>query len=139
MYQLNDFVLAHEYCLAISLSGNIRLVSLEKWSLMASGKLCSVTQPWNNVSAWIADCAILLLLLPEANIDRDWDVSTSLAFDGKVRSKQFTKTVLYTLSRCFYEWIRWCPWLFKRVVIPRRCFFLFWCIRHDFIHLKFKI
>jgi hypothetical protein len=40
-----DFVLAHEYCLAISLSGNIRLVSLEKWSLMASGKLCSVTKP----------------------------------------------------------------------------------------------
>jgi hypothetical protein len=30
---------------------------------------------------WITDCAILLLLLPEANIDRDWDVSTSLAFD----------------------------------------------------------
>jgi hypothetical protein len=24
---------------------------LEKWSLMASGKLCSVTKPWNNVSA----------------------------------------------------------------------------------------
>jgi hypothetical protein len=36
---------------SISLSGNIRLVSLEKWSLMASGKLCSVTKPWNNVSA----------------------------------------------------------------------------------------
>ena len=73
------FVLAHKYCLAISLSGNIRLVSLEKWSLMASGKLCSVTKPWNNVSAWITDCAMLLLLLPEANIDRDWDVSTSFS------------------------------------------------------------
>jgi hypothetical protein len=86
---------------------NIHLVNLVKWSLVVSGRLCSIMKPWNNVPAFITDWIILSvedLLLPGKNIARDLDDWTSLAFP-----------LCFAVPTCFVTSL-WPPWLIERWV-----------------------
>ena len=85
------------------------LVNLVKWSLIVSGRLCSIVKPWNHVSAFITDWDILSVedvLLPGKNstLPGIW-MTTSLAFP-----------LCFAVPKCFVTSL-WPPWLIEKSVL----------------------
>lgn len=74
----------------VSLSGNMREASFEKWSLIANGKLCSMTKIWKASPSVIMDCF---------SLERIWKV-----FWSNVHSA--TRNYFHLCRELFYEFLR---------------------------------
>jgi hypothetical protein len=79
-------------------------------------KLCKSYFHWLSVKLFF--CMHCIAENPMKSSLSDFWISEFSKSTATAKQSSTIAVGIYTLSRCFYEWIRWHPWLFKRVVIP---------------------